>query len=927
MTPMARPSSQVVAVGLLLALTGACTGKAPAAATPTKRPVAASARPSTPPVIATTGAGIISDNGGGVISNNGASLTGKVKAAAGIISDNAAGLTSKVKRRLLAVAENPVAGVVVTLETAAGQPVLDAKGQPYTSTTGADGSYGFDFKGNTGNLVVRASLGAKGDLVAFTPKDATGEKRTIDVDTVSTLVLGYILDQYVKGDPKILDKLPADVEADTRAKAASALVAVPDALTPARIVAAVEDLRKANPAFDAQMEVVKKLLVAGLTNQGLGQAVTDVEVNVVSVAQDPITGELLFADANSQRIFKKDAAGHLAAVAGNGDFGSIDRDGVKDGIPATSSPLYPIAMAVDPQGTLYVADLTSATVRQIDRSGTIRTLARLEGQTNIRDLEVAPDGSLWLATNSAIYQIGKDGKVTLISGRFTPYEPFVGTSQRPVDTSPTTPAKARYTDIQAIGVDAKTGDVLIFDAPGILRKLTKDQVTTVAGRLAKQGETTPYGGDGGPALQALFAYVGDMVVDPEGAIIVSDGANNRLRRIKDGTVTTLCGDGKLGIAGDGGPIASAQIAGTTKLRYAPDGALLICGDGMIRRIQDGVITTPVGETRPRLGKQPADKVQLTIPGQLIYEPATNSLIIQEVRHILRWTLDDNMIETIAGHGAAGAPFVQNAPALDPYFFNISGLWKRPDGRIGFATTTSDTQTGAFELKDGHLTRFASGRDRAAFEEPGSPSAGLNVAPDAQAALLGDTLYLAGKKDGVVIALRPDGTAKVVGGIGGETEPVVAADGTTDAMETFFEGAAALAAGPDGLLYVGGLGFITRLDPVTRRAKVFAGNGDLAAPTSGSRAATSSCSLVSGITWDVAGNMVYAAGANGMVMRIDKATGIQTQLAGKGGPNLAGPGIDDALSYPIGLAFDKSGNLFIADTVYHQIKMIPAAKLK
>ena len=49
---------------------------------------------------------------------------------------------------------------------------------------------------------------------------------------VSTLTTGYILDQYVVSQPdplKTLAKLPAGVEADTRAAAASALTAVPDA--------------------------------------------------------------------------------------------------------------------------------------------------------------------------------------------------------------------------------------------------------------------------------------------------------------------------------------------------------------------------------------------------------------------------------------------------------------------------------------------------------------------------------------------------------------------------------------------------------------------------------------------------------------------------------------------------------------------------
>jgi RHS repeat-associated protein/uncharacterized repeat protein (TIGR01451 family) len=61
-----------------------------------------------------------------------------------------------------------------------------------------------------------------------------------------------------------------------------------------------------------------------------------------------------------------------------------------------------------------------------------------------------------------------------------------------------------------------------------------------AGQYAKYG----YGGDGGPARQAMFSHLQDVAAMPDGSYLLADENNHRVRRVAvDGTVSTFLGTG------------------------------------------------------------------------------------------------------------------------------------------------------------------------------------------------------------------------------------------------------------------------------------------------------------------------------------------------------------------------------------------------
>lgn len=82
------------------------------------------------------------------------------------------------------------------------------------------------------------------------------------------------------------------------------------------------------------------------------------------------------------------------------------------------------------------------------------------------------------------------------------------------------------------------------------------------------------------------------------------------------------------------------------------------------------------------------------------------------------------------------------------------------------------------------------------------------------------------------------------------------------------------------------------------------------------------------TFDAAGNLYFADYRANLVRKVDAATGVMTTVAGKPGP--AGDSADNiaatsaSLHQPCALAFDRKGNLYIAEYNSNRIRMVAAA---
>lgn len=146
------------------------------------------------------------------------------------------------------------------------------------------------------------------------------------------------------------------------------------------------------------------------------------------IAVDSV-GNVYVADSNNNTIRKITSGGTVTTLAGvAGQSGSLD------GAAGSARFNGPYALAVDSSGTVYVSDLFNATIRKIDISGTVSTLAGSPGYPGFADgvgslarfnqpyaLAVDSSGNVYVADtfNRAIRKIAPGGSVTTLNGSQT----------------------------------------------------------------------------------------------------------------------------------------------------------------------------------------------------------------------------------------------------------------------------------------------------------------------------------------------------------------------------------------------------------------------------------------------------------------------------------------------------------------------------
>ena len=122
--------------------------------------------------------------------------------------------------------------------------------------------------------------------------------------------------------------------------------------------------------------------------------------------------------------------------------------------------------------------------------------------------------------------------------------------------------------------------------------------------------------------------------------------------------------------------------------------------------------------------------------------------------------------------------------------------------------------------------------------------------------------------------------------------------------------------------------VRRVDAVTGFITTIAGNGNCCTLGDGGLATNASIHPV-GLAFDAAGNLYIADSMNNRVRRVDARTQIITTYAGNGTFEYStvgdgGPATDAQVADPQGLALDSAGNLYIADTGDDRIRRVDAA---
>ncbi len=332
---------------------------------------------------------------------------------------------------------------------------------------------------------------------------------------------------------------------------------------------------------EALSPIVTTVAGGGNPPDGLGDGGPATQASLLSphyLAIGP-DGSLYIGDQLHHRVRKVDPNGTITTVAGNGTAGFAG-----DGGPATVAQLNrPLGIALGPDGSLYIGDNDNYRIRRVDPQGLITTVAgngtagysgdggpatSASLSTDTRALAVGPDGTLYITDilNLRVRRVRTDGIIETFAGNggFFP----IG------DGGPATQASLAGPWGIAVGPD---GSVYINDTfRYTIRKVDVNGIiTTIAGTENTPGTT----GDGGPATQARLLEAVGLTVRTDGTLYIGGYNHHRVRWIDAETkfITTLAGTGQgildVGFTGDGGPAAAAQMAWPSGMSLGQDGAL------------------------------------------------------------------------------------------------------------------------------------------------------------------------------------------------------------------------------------------------------------------------------------------------------------------------------------------------------------------
>ncbi|MDQ3280948.1 MAG: IPT/TIG domain-containing protein [Acidobacteriota bacterium] len=309
------------------------------------------------------------------------------------------------------------------------------------------------------------------------------------------------------------------------------------------------------------------------------------------VVVDPNTGNVYIADTNNHQIKVLSPAGTLTIVAGRG------QPGFKDGTGTAAELKEPRALAFDAKrNVLYVADSGNNVIRRITTAGVVTTLAgdgkpadtdgTGSGASFKRPCGVAIDeqGNVYVADtdNHKIRKVTPSGVVTT----------FAGTGG--VGYAEGGAGAARFAGPQGVAVAG--GVVYVADTGNHrIRKIENGTVTLVAG----DGRN---GAVDGVAEQARFDRPGAVVIDEAKTLFVTDTFNGLVRKIAQGTVTTIAGrTTEPRNALNDGPPLGANLHQPSAIAFA--GALLIADtmNDAVRLLEPELRLTDIHPRRGSIG--------------------------------------------------------------------------------------------------------------------------------------------------------------------------------------------------------------------------------------------------------------------------------------------------------------------------------------
>lgn len=626
-------------------------------------------------------------------------------------------------------------------------------------------------------------------------------------------------------------------------------------------------------------------------------------------------GNIFLSHRSKNRIRKIDKNGIITTVAGNGYVGFSG-----DGGPALEASFnFPAGLAFDPKGNLYVADRNNHRVRKIDPSGTITTVA-----------------------GNGIPDWGGDN-------------------------GPAINANLNYpSDV----VCDEQGNLFISDrSNNRIRKVDAHGIITTYVGLGP----AEFGGDFGPAEDALLKYPFGITLDKNGNLFIADRGNNRIRKVDGkGIITTVAGDGSHFFSGDFGPAFQSSLAFPTGVAVDEAGNLYIAdrNNNRVRKVDSlGIIRTIIGTGAGDYNgdNEVASETSLKLPFAVETDAAGNLLIVDRsnfrVRKVNQKTYQ---VKTIAGNGE----FLfkgDGGPARGASLETPSGIVIDSQDNIIFADLTHNRIR---KINAEGIINTLAGNGYLGNEGDGGPAVNATLyRPSAMALDAEDNIYLVSSSGSSWIVRKIDaqGTISLFagngrrgytgdGGLAVEASFYTIRDIATDRHGNLFvvdisnenirkidkngiittiakenwknlEGEIhpnAIVIDSQDNIFVSDSGSskIRKIDP-DGNITTIAGTGDFKDYGTGGPALQAGIRSPGGLAFSPAGELYVAEEQSHLIRKIDK-NGNWIHVAGMGKIGYAGdggPAAKATIKNPYRMAFDKKGNLYFTDRDNNRIRKV------
>ncbi len=583
-----------------------------------------------------------------------------------------------------------------------------------------------------------------------------------------------------------------------------------------------------------------------------------------------------------------------------------------NGVPGTSVSLsFMNGVAVDAGGSIYIVSSLQNRIFKVSTNGAFSTVAGTGSMGFSGDNGPAANAQLSLPQAIALDNAGNlyiadagNYRVRKVSGGVITTVAGNGAPGFSGDGGAAT--AAQFSGLYAIAVDSSGN--LFISANNRVRKVSGGIITTVAGN-----GTYGFSGDGGLATAAQITVATGLVVDSSGNLFIVDGNNYRVRKVTSGVINTIAGTGTYGSSGDGGPAISAQLTNSAAIAIDSAGNLYIGDGNRVRKVTSGTITTVAGggfgcpQQTDSVGDGcPAASAFLGSASGVTLDSSGNLYISDSGSYRIR-KVAAGVISTVGGNGfyqSSGDGGLSSNSQFSP-----QGLAVQSPGNVYI----TDPRSYRIRKSSGGLITTAAGTGACCYNGENLAATSAFVNASGVAVDNAGNLYTA---ENTRVRKISGGTIATIAGNGfpgysGDNGPATSAR---------VAGAQKVAVDNSGNVYIADLtnkrvrkisgGVITTV----------AGGG----PADGATATSTSAAKPPAIAVDGSGNVYFPSPSDHRVYKVSTA-GILTIVAGNGSSGFSGDGgspITAQLNDPYGVAVNNAGTaIYISDRNTNRVRLV------